>query len=179
MLMKRLRLALLVGGGALCAATAGATSLKQLSFSDLVQEANVVVLAEAVASRTVTTAEGVTTITTFDVEDSIIGAEGGQIEVVTPGGSFKPGKFRVSESTADTPVFLVGTESLLFLDPAAGGDFKIVGFSQGAITVTEASGEKMVRLPEADRDETMTQAKSRIRSEKSRGRKRDRVENDD
>jgi hypothetical protein len=179
MLMKRLRLALLIGGGALCAATAYATSLKQLSFSDLVDQADLVVVGQAKSSRTISDASGVSTVTTFEVEDAVIGAPAGEVDVVTPGGAFKPGKFRVSESTADTPMFPVGTETLLFLDPAASGDYQIVGFSQGAIKVVEVSGEKMVRLPDADRDESVPQAKSRIRAEKSRGKKRGDMDSDD
>lgn len=179
MLMKRLRLALLVGGGALGAVTADATSLKRLSFSDMVDEANIVVVGQATSARTVVTAEGVVTITSFKVADSIVGGQSGQIDIVTPGGSFKPGKFRVSESTADTPFFAVGKDMLLFLDPAVGGDFQIVGFSQGAINVIQSAGEKMVRLPEADRDESLSSARTRIRAEKARGRKRGDVQSDD
>ncbi len=180
MLMKRLRLALLVGGGALCAVSAHATSLKLLSFADLVDQSNVVVVGQVKASKTIATADGVVTVTTFEVEDAIVGGSSGEIDVVTPGGSFKPGKFRVSESTADTPAFLVGTESLLFLSPTPTieGDYQVVGFSQGAIRVTEASGEKRVRLPEADKDETLPQASSRIRAEKSRGLKRGPMDNE-
>lgn len=179
MLIKQLRPALLAASAAVAGAGAAfATTMVQMSFEELVQEADVVIVGEASASRVERTSDGVVTVTTFNVEDQVLGAPSSSVEVVTPGGSFKPGKFRVQESTAETPLFPIGKEALLFLDPASGGRFAVVGFSQGAIEVNEQGATKTVRLPDSDKSESLPEAKSRIREQKNSGR-RDRKDDSD
>ena len=170
MFTNRLRVALLAGAVAIATSAATATSLVQMSFSELVAEAEVVVVAEARSARVDRTSDGVVTVTTFSVSDPVVGSPGATIEVTTPGGSFKPGKFRVSESTAETPIFPIGKEALLFLDETRADRFAVVGFSQGAIKVKESNSGKTVRLPDSDEDESLPSAKSRIRDEKRSGR---------
>lgn len=171
MLKNRLRVALLAGSIALGASAASATSLVQMSFSELVADSDVVAVAEATSSRVEKTADGVVTVTTFAVTDPVVGEASSSVSVVTPGGSFKPGKFRVAESTADTPIFAIGKEQLLFLDRTQTGAYAIVGFTQGAVKVTESGGQKTVRLPDSEREESLSQAKSRIRTERQSGRR--------
>lgn len=168
---NRLRAALLASALAIAAPAAFATSLVQMSFSELVADSDAVVVAEATASRVERTSDGVVTVTTFAVSDPVVGGDVSSVNVVTPGGSFKPGKFRVSESTADTPIFPIGAEQLLFLDQTPGGAYAVVGFSQGAVKIRETASGKTVRLPDSERDESLPEAKSRIRDERRSGRR--------
>ncbi len=167
----RRRLALFASGlmAVAAAAPVTATSLIQMSFEDLVDEAAIVVVGEATASRVENSAGGVYTITTFEVSDAIVGGAA-TVDVATPGGASKPGKFRVSESNAGAPVFLLGGESLLFLSDGAANEYSVVGYTQGAFSVTETAGGKMVRVPGAGKAETIDEVKTRIRAAKANGR---------
>lgn len=147
-------------------APALATTLVQLSFEELVAESSVVVVGEAAASRVEQTESGLVTVTTFNVEESILG-EAGVVEVSTPGGIYETNGILVQEAAAGTPVFLVGAEALLFLEGDATGPAQIVGFNQGAIGVFSTARGKSVRLPGADRAETIAEAGERIRNEKA------------
>lgn len=179
MLIKQLRPAVLAASAVVASAGAAvATTLVQMSFEELVQEADVVVVGEASASRVERTSDGVVTVTTFAVKDQVVGSASSSLDVVTPGGSFKPGKFRVQESTADTPLFPIGKEAILFLDPAGAGKYAVVGFSQGAIEVSGSGAAKSVRLPDSDKSESVPEATTRIREQKQSGR-RDRKDDSD
>jgi hypothetical protein len=176
MLVKKHRLGLLIGGFmAAAATTASATTLIEMTFEELVADASVVVLGEAQSARVEQTDQGVVTVTTFNVEDPIVGGLSGTVDVVTPGGIYKPGSVWVRESVPHAPVFMIGAEALLFLSPAAQSTYQVVGFNQGAVDVAETRQGKTVRLPGAERSEPVAAAAARIRAEKvkpsGRGRK--------
>ncbi len=169
MVMKKHRVALLVGGlAALAAASpAFATSLIQMTFEDLVADSAVVVVGEAADSRVEQTEAGVVTVTTFKVEEAMVGEPGAIVEVTTPGGVYTTNGVMVSETAAGTPIFLVGAEALLFLEEGAAGAKQIVGYNQGAVGVFNTPRGKSVRLPGAKGAETIAEAGARIRKEKS------------
>lgn len=166
--MKKHRVALLIGGfmAAAAAFPATATTLLEMSFEDLVAESAVVVLGEAADQRVEQTTSGVVTVTTFNVEDAIVGDAGATVEVVTPGGVYKPGAVLVREWTADTPLFLRGSEAMLFLAPQDGA-YGVVGYNQGAVRVFNTARGKSVRLPGAKGAETVGEAAGRVRAEKA------------
>lgn len=169
MVMKKHRVALLVGGLAAFAAAspAFATTLIEMTFEDLVADAAVVVVGEAADQRVERSESGVQTVTTFNVEAGIVGETGATVEVVTPGGVYKPGAVLVREWTADTPIFLRGSEAMLFLTPQGEGAYGVVGFNQGAVGVFDTPRGKAVRLPGSKGAETVSEAASRIRAEKA------------
>jgi hypothetical protein len=158
-----------VGASAIALATTGAnaTTMLRLSFESLVHEADVVVVGEVAESRVEQTANGVETVTTFNVSEAVLGAPGATVEVRTPGGSFKPGKFRVSEQSAGVPKYVAGSKAMLFLDAASAG-YTIVGVTQGSVIVFDSAQGPSVRLPDSDRVETVAQATKRVRDEKNR-----------
>lgn len=169
MLMKKHRAALLAAGiFAVAATSASATTMLQLSFEDLVADAAVVVVGEAVDSRVVESAtEGRMTITSFKVTDKVVGAAGSTVQVATPGGAFRSGKFQLRESSADTPLFALGSEHMLFLSAGPQNAFAIVGVNQGAAAVFEGKEGRSVVLPGGEGPESVSEAKERVRSERA------------
>lgn len=147
------------------AAPASATTLLQMSFEEIVADAEVVVVGEAIDQRVVRDADGVRTITTFRVSDAIVGG-GETVEVTTEGGSYSTGKVRVREALPDAPVFLMGAEQLLFLDAAA-GQLGVVGFNQGARAVASTDKGRAVRLPGDEAAVSIDEARARIRAAKA------------
>lgn len=171
--MKKHRVALLVGGFIAAATSAGATTLLEMSFDAMVADADTIIVGEATDARVVQTAEGVYTITTFAVEDSLAGSAGAAVEVAVPGGIYKTagsGGVLVREATADAPMFAIGSEQLLFLDAGAAGALGVVGFSQGAINVVETARGKSVRLPGDSALVALEDAKARVRAAKANRR---------
>jgi len=171
MLMKKHRAALLAAGAFAVAATAAsATTMLQMSFEDLVADSAFVVVGEAIDSRVVESAsEGRLTITSFKVTDSVVGAAGSTVEVATPGGSFRSGKFLLRESTADTPLFAIGSEHMLFLNAGPQNALAVVGVNQGAAAVFEGKEGRSVMLPGGEGPESLGEAKERVRTEREAG----------
>lgn len=165
--MQNLHRLALIAAGAFAALDASATSLVKLSFATIVDQSSAVVVGEAVASRTENTQNGLMTYTTLKVDHWVVGAGAETIEVAVPGGDFKPGKFRVSERTADAPVFLNGSQSLLFLETISTGDLCVVGFSQGVSAVVSTPEGQFVTLPDADSAQALESAIDVIRAERA------------
>lgn len=173
MLKTKHRVSLLAAGAfAVAATSASATTMLQLSFEELVADSALVVVGEAVSSRVVESAtDGLMTVTTFRVTDKVLGSADSTVDVVTPGGIFRSGKFLLRESTATTPVFAIGSEHMLFLDSGPQQGLGIVGVSQGAAPVFEGKGGPSVALPGGEGAETLRQATKRVRAAaKSRSR---------
>lgn len=169
MLMKKHRAALLAAGIFAAAATAAsATTMLQMSFEDLVADSALVVVGEALDSRVVESAtEGRVTITSFRVTDRVVGSAGSTVQVATPGGLFRSGKFLLRESTADTPLFAIGSEHMLFLNQGPQDAFAVVGVNQGAASVFEGKEGRSVMLPGSEGPETVGEAKERVRTERA------------
>lgn len=178
MLKTKHRVSLLaVGLFAAVATSASATTMLQMSFEDLVADAAVVVVGEAVSSRVVDSAtDGLMTITTFRVTDSVVGPVESTVDVATPGGIFRSGKFLLRESSADTPLFPIGSEHMLFLNDGPSDSLAVVGTNQGAAAVFEGKGGPSVALPGSEGAETVGEAMKRVRAAAAKGRQRDTAE---
>lgn len=166
MLMKKHRASLLAAGiFAVVASSASATTMLQLSFEDLVADSAVVVVGEAVSSRVVdSSSDGLMTITTFKVSDSVVGGAGDTVDVATPGGIFKSGEFLLRQSSADTPLFAIGSEHMLFLNSGPSDALAVVGVNQGAAAVFKGKEGRSVLLPGADGPQSLGKAKERVRA---------------
>ncbi|HBK92327.1 MAG TPA: hypothetical protein DDZ68_11710 [Parvularcula sp.] len=169
MLLKKHRASLLAAGMFAVAATgASATTMLQMSFDDLVADSALVVVGEAIDSRVVeSAADGLVTITTFRVSDAVLGSSGSVVQVATPGGIFRSGKFLLRESTADTPMFAIGSEHMLFLNSGPQNAFAVVGVNQGAAAVFEGKAGRSVVLPGGKGVETLGEASARVRAERA------------
>lgn len=174
-MLKKTRVRALIAGGlsVAFAMSASATTLIQLSLNAMVDEADAVVVATAESSRVERTSEGVYTITTFRAGDAVVGQMSGSFDVRSEGGSYTSGKFKVGESVAGAPIFPIGSEQLLFLDADAANSYAVVGFNQGASAVYSAPRGKSVRLTGGKKDETLEEAKDRIRAAKARNKSGD------
>jgi hypothetical protein len=174
MLKRKHRLALLTCG-LLSAASAPAlaTTLLRMSFEDMAVDSAVVVVAEAAGTRVEQTENGVYTVTTFNVEDSVAGDAGATVDVAVPGGVFtSPSGIMLRESYPDAPAFAIGSEQFLFLGAGSEGAYQVVGFSQGALNVVETAQGKAVRIPGENRLVGLEEAKSRARAAKANGQGR-------
>ncbi len=171
MLLKKHRVSLLAAGiFAVAATSASATTMLQMSFEDLVADSALVVVGEAIDSRVVESPiDGRVTITSFKVMDAIVGSAGSVVQVATPGGMFRSGKFLLRESTADTPLFAIGSEHMLFLNAGPQGALAVVGVNQGAAAVFEGKEGRSVMLPGSEGAESIGAAKRRIVSERAEG----------
>lgn len=169
MLMRKHRVGLFAAGVCAVVATgASATTMLQMSFEDLVADASLVVVGEAIDARVVENAtEGLTTITSFRVKDAIVGSPSSIVQVATPGGTFRSGKFLLRESTANTPLFPIGSEHMLFLNSGATGSLSVVGFNQGAAPVFKGKEGRSVILPGGEGAESLTSATKRVREERA------------
>jgi malonyl CoA-acyl carrier protein transacylase len=173
MLAKKHRLAMLAFGlMSAASAPALATTTFEMSFEDLVAAAGTVVVGEATASRVEQREGSVVTVTTFRVDTLVVGDAVATVDVASPGGIIKPGKFRIQETHAGAPVFPLGSEALLFLNYGPADAYAVVGFSQGAVTVVKTAAGKSVRLPGSRGLETVAAAAARIRKEKASPRRR-------
>jgi hypothetical protein len=178
MLKTKHRVGLLAAGAfAVAVTSASATTMLQLSFDDLVADSAMVVVGEAVSSRVVDSAtDGLMTVTTFRVTEDVLGSAGSSVDVVTPGGIFRSGKFLLRESSANTPLFPIGSEHMLFLDNGPKQGLAIVGVSQGAAPVFKGKGGPSVSLPGGEGPETVGEAMKRVRGAAAKSRLRDTAE---
>lgn len=173
MLKRKHRVSLLAAGIFAAATSASATTMLQMSFEDLVADSALVVVGEAIDSRVVDSgADGRMTITSFKVTDAVVGSAGSVVQVATPGGIFKSGKFLLRESTADTPLFPIGSEHMLFLNAGPSNAFAVVGVNQGAAAVFQSKQGRTVVLPGAEGAESIGAAKKRIISERAESDRR-------
>lgn len=168
MLMRKHRVSLLAAGVfAVAATSASATTMLQMSFEDIVADSSVVVVGEAVDSRVVESAtDGLMTITTFKVTDAVVGSPGSVVQVATPGGIFQSGKFLLRESSADTPLFPIGSDHMLFLNSGPASAMAVVGVNQGAAAVFDSKGGASVILPGGEGPQSLKAATARVRAER-------------
>lgn len=161
MLSKR---ALFAGAAFLAAAApASATTLTQLDLNGLVDGSNSIVVGQATSQSYQMTNDGLYTVTTFSVSDTITGSAGGSVTVAVPGGIQTINGRRFAETWPGAPTFAVGEEAVLFLNNGAAGNAGVVGFSQGVLPVFASGGGKMVRLPGESKAMDIQKAKAEIR----------------
>jgi len=116
------------------AATASATTLERMSVAKMTQNAQLVVRAQCLANSVAWDGGEIWTFTSFEVEDSWKGAPTGAAQQVTVrllGGSAG----NLTSTVSGVPRFRPGEEVILFLQPAARGDFSIVSWVQGTFRI--------------------------------------------
>ena len=133
--------ALVVAAAAL---PAGATTLRRMDLGEMVTRAERIVHARAVDTNVHWDASGtqIYTDTTFEVIDEAKGKGPRRLTVSLLGGVMDGVEMREE----GTPLFRQGEEVVLFTTPTPDGKKALVGFSQGAMRVTEdpATGQRMV-----------------------------------
>jgi hypothetical protein len=118
-------------GLALIAAVANATTLARLKFSDLAEQATAIVRVRCIGSTSHWKNGEIWTRTSFAVEEQSKGQLPLGISVEMPGGIVGHLHARVDE----VPAFAPNDEAYLFLWTAPGGEYRILGWSQGAFRI--------------------------------------------
>jgi hypothetical protein len=105
-----------------------ATSVRRLSFEELVQSANFIVEGSVVDARTYRSNDGrlILTSYTINVQENLKGSSGSTLTVTTVGGRIGNTILHV----AGMPVFQPGEKAVLFLEKA-GAFTTVVGLNQG------------------------------------------------
>ncbi len=166
--MNRMKqVALGVAGAAMMAWSANATTLQELNLSSMVSQSENVIVGEAVSQRTTNANGSLYTVTTFDVTETLIGADKSEVEVAVPGGIFEVNGRRFAENWPGAPRLLVGQRAVLFLNEGAGDMMGIVGFSQGVLNVVETADGDAVMLPGASKAMMLDDAMTAIKSARS------------
>lgn len=142
-----------------------ATSLEYKTLGAMAAQADVAIVGQVTAARTVKTDDGLATITTFAVKQNGWGADRFQtVEVITPGGSAQNGKYKVSETVAGTLMPVKDSMSVLLLaSDSTSGKYTIVGFDQGNFQVVKTATGLAVMLPKANKLMPLDQAMAVIK----------------
>ncbi len=113
---------------------ASATTLERMSLAEMTQASQLIVRARCVANFTAWDSGEIWTFTSFEIEDSWKGAPpaaAAEVTVRLLGGSVRDQTSTVS----GVPRFRLGEEVVLFLQPAARGDFSVVSWVQGTFRI--------------------------------------------
>ena len=133
----------------LLAAPARATTVRRMSLTDLVGQAEGVMRARALANRVRTDPDTLLhyTITRFEVLEGVKGPhfKGDEVEVEVIGGT-APGSDWTTV-VADAPRFRAGEEVILFTVPGPGERKAVAGFFQGVIRVRQGPEGAEVSSP--------------------------------
>jgi hypothetical protein len=110
-----------------------ATSVRRLSFEELVQTANFIIQGSVVDSRTYRSNDGKLILTsyTINVQENLKGSSGSTLIVTTVGGRIGNTILHV----AGVPVFQPGETAVLFLEKT-GAFTTVVGLNQGKFAIT-------------------------------------------
>jgi hypothetical protein len=111
------------------------------SFDEKVDNAAAIILGKCLKteSKFDTSGRWILTYSTFQVEQSLKGAVGNTVTVVTPGGSVGG----VHQSSIGIPAFRAGDENVIFLKDSSLGP-TVLYFDQGAYQVSSDGREKVV-----------------------------------
>jgi len=147
--MTRLIIKLLLTTSLFIGLSVNATTLEQLTFEDMIANANACVMAKALDSAFETRDGQVVTVTTFKVLKTAFGSTEETIKLVTAGGEKKLGRLKTSEVLAGAPRFFAQKENLMLITSNGNkNEYKIVGFNQGLFpVVTDPNGLASVVLP--------------------------------
>jgi len=129
-------------GLALIAAVANATTLVRLKFADLAAQATAIARVRSLHSTSYFKNREIWTRTEFLVEAQSKGQLPRVVNVEMPGGIVGHLHSRVDE----VPAFAPGEEAYVFLWAAPGGEYRILGWSQGAFRIRSdaATGARTV-----------------------------------
>lgn len=117
--------------GFLLAPLAESTSLAQLSLAELVNSAHAVVYAKAVSNERLWHDSEIWTVTTFRVIENWKGNSPPEVTVWMIGGQMG----RIMSFVPGAPRFRPGEETILFLEPARGGEMSITAWGEGTFRV--------------------------------------------
>lgn len=120
---------------------AEATISRAIEFDDKVEKAAAIVVGKVVAqeSRWDTANKRILTYSTFEVEKTLKGSQGGRTTIVTPGGVVGD----VVQEFVGVPTFHVGDEHVVFVRNTSAGP-TVLYFDQGAYRVARDRNERMV-----------------------------------
>jgi hypothetical protein len=137
--------------GAISFSAALATTMTEMNLEQMAAEAEVAIVGEVTATRTMQTDSGIATVTTFTVKSDAWETAGPTIEVVTPGGSFQSGRYQLGEGSPNGVLFTKNQVRLLLLkSDSESGKFVIVGVTQGNLQVVNTAQGDKVALPGND-----------------------------
>jgi hypothetical protein len=108
-----------------------ATTLMRMSPAQMSQAAQLIVRARCLDNSTRWDAGEIWTFTSFDIEESWLGAAPAQISVRLLGGRVG----NLTSSVSGIPRFSRGEEAILFLEATPRGDFSIVSWEQGTFRI--------------------------------------------
>jgi len=113
-----------------------ATSVRRLSFEELIQTATTIVEGSVVDSRTYRSTDGKLILTsyTINVQENLKGASGSTVTVTTVGGRIGNTILHV----AGVPVFQTGENAVLFLEKT-GAYTTVVGLNQGKFAISNGA----------------------------------------
>ncbi|HEX6203588.1 MAG TPA: fibronectin type III domain-containing protein, partial [Thermoanaerobaculia bacterium] len=130
----------------LCALPAAATTIVRVADPDLVAQAPLVVVAE-VDARGPAASGAAATDYRFSVERVLKGTVGPELTVTVPGGMGRDG---LTRRVYGAPSFAPGERAILFLEPLAGGDYRILHLMQGAFREVRREGRSLALRNLAD-----------------------------
>lgn len=130
-MMKRLSIFIFLMIGFL--ESAHATTVRQLSFTDLINKAEVIVAGQVIDSKTYRTSDGKLILTSYTVQvgETIKGKTPAAVTVTTIGGKLGNTALHVS----GMPQFQTGENAVLFLE-RSGAYMTVVGLNQGKFRVS-------------------------------------------
>lgn len=151
MLLKKVMAGALSLSAVVMATSSYATSLEELSFGEIVNQASACVIGDVLSVKSEKRGNEVVTLTTFEVTKTAFGQVPSTITVVTSGGRTQLGRLSITEVVAGIPRFFNDQNSLMLLsEDKATGTFEIVGTNQGLFTVSGGTnGNTTVFLPES------------------------------
>jgi hypothetical protein len=129
----------------------GATAIKPLTIHDLTEKAQLIMVGQAIDTKSVWVDRRLVTLATISVGEVLKGDRHATVTVVLPGGVDANRKFPLAMIVPGAPQIHAQEEVFLFLRRAnqhPTGDterYTIVGFSQGKLSiVTDANGSKLL-----------------------------------
>ena len=159
--------------GAFSISAALATTLKEMTLTELSRAASVAVVGEITASRAAQTENGLVTVSTVRVEKSMWGTNASTIQIEVMGGSEKRGKFNLGTTVAGSPILVRNQKAVFLLDRANTSDnFTLVGFNQGLLPVRETSLGAAVTLPGTGKEVSLAAAMNEINEAKASSTKK-------
>ncbi len=141
----------------LVTAPLGATTLAQLSLTEMIQQSTGIVRAKVVRSFAAYRGADIYTHYQLDVVENLKATPGSSVDVAVPGGYLNG----VNQSVAGAPQLVVGQEYVVFLWTSKSGMTQIIGLSQGLFYVREDAGGNPV-LIRPSTSEAMLDASGRL-----------------
>lgn len=128
------------------AASAGATTLQQLSLDDMIRQSTAIVHAKVTGSYSAFAGRTIYTHYQLQIEENLAGTLA-TTEAVVPGGAAKG----LRQMAAGAPTLVAGQDYVLFLWTSKSGLNQVMGLSQGLFNVMQdSSGNAVLVRPAAN-----------------------------